>query len=479
MKTFLWLAGWVFILLLLILAITSYAVNQSWRHLEEYRTALENRGEIFDIHRLSPPAAPEEGNGAKDFLATGRELQQAAKNENFQPTQMVGETSPGGNVVQHLAPNASRSQKEVPWDEVRQQVTLFEPMLTRIHHAADSPFLEIHSDYSKGFHMELVGVTETLKTSQILGLQGLLFLREGNASGAVRNVSAILRLTEMIQRQPVLISQLSAAVQITTAQALTWEILQSLKTTEQDLSHLQEDWRRVRPPDLSLDLRMERYSGLLFFESATAADYTGALTFSAFGSPPHASWPEPFRSWINLAGFSIWGNLYRHTDARRFLACYQALIDNVPPNPSNGPWIPFLEKAKSLQSELSDSGQEHLFSRAMMPSLELSFSRIFAAQAAARLSQTAIALQQHRLSRGRYPAALQELTPAWLPEVPSDPFDALPLRYRRLDGDAYLLYSIGPDGKDDGGDGNNRNGKRPSKFLDAKDLIWPRAAPTP
>lgn len=46
---------------------------------------------------------------------------------------------------------------------------------------------------------------------------------------------------------------------------------------------------------------------------------------------------------------------------------------------------------------------------------------------------------------------MAQLTPADLPGVPTDPFAASgPLKYRKT-GASYILYSVGPDGRDDGG----------------------------
>jgi hypothetical protein len=68
-----------------------------------------------------------------------------------------------------------------------------------------------------------------------------------------------------------------------------------------------------------------------------------------------------------------------------------------------------------------------------------------------RLALTAVALEQFRAAHGnRYPGALAELAPDFLPAVPVDPFDGQPLRYRKQDA-GYVLYSIGPDLKDNGG----------------------------
>ncbi|MBV9848134.1 MAG: hypothetical protein JO250_00460 [Armatimonadetes bacterium] len=64
---------------------------------------------------------------------------------------------------------------------------------------------------------------------------------------------------------------------------------------------------------------------------------------------------------------------------------------------------------------------------------------------------TALALRAYRVEHGVYPATLDALIPTYLSRVPDDPFALSgPLRYRRV-GDKYVLYSVGPDGKDDGG----------------------------
>lgn len=62
-----------------------------------------------------------------------------------------------------------------------------------------------------------------------------------------------------------------------------------------------------------------------------------------------------------------------------------------------------------------------------------------------------LALRAYKLEHGAYPASLTALTPGYLKVVPPDPFALSgPLRYKRQ-GAAYSLYSVGPDGKDDGG----------------------------
>ncbi len=71
-----------------------------------------------------------------------------------------------------------------------------------------------------------------------------------------------------------------------------------------------------------------------------------------------------------------------------------------------------------------------------------------------RLTEVALALAVCKAERRRYPRNLVELKPKYLKEIPDDLFTEKPLRYKRTD-KGYLLYSVGPNMKDDGGRGRD------------------------
>jgi type II secretory pathway pseudopilin PulG len=68
-----------------------------------------------------------------------------------------------------------------------------------------------------------------------------------------------------------------------------------------------------------------------------------------------------------------------------------------------------------------------------------------------RLLLVTLALHVYRLVHGHYPKSLAELAPATLRKLPDDPFALQGTFKYGLDGKSYVLYSVGPDGKDDGG----------------------------
>src|SRR5262249_23126629 len=62
----------------------------------------------------------------------------------------------------------------------------------------------------------------------------------------------------------------------------------------------------------------------------------------------------------------------------------------------------------------------------------------------------ALAVERFRIKYGDWPGALADVAPSPLPASWTDPFDGAPLRYRRRF-DGVVIYSVGADGKDDGG----------------------------
>jgi hypothetical protein len=72
--------------------------------------------------------------------------------------------------------------------------------------------------------------------------------------------------------------------------------------------------------------------------------------------------------------------------------------------------------------------------------------------------QVAFALAIHQRDTGHYPKALADLSPKYLDQVPGDLFSGKPLIYKPEE-TGFLLYSVGPNGKDDGGQGPGEDPK--------------------
>ena len=67
-----------------------------------------------------------------------------------------------------------------------------------------------------------------------------------------------------------------------------------------------------------------------------------------------------------------------------------------------------------------------------------------------RIVELALAMCRYHAKNGKYPEKIDELVPDFIAFVPLDPFDGKPIRLKQADG-KLVIYSIGPDGIDDGG----------------------------
>lgn len=76
-------------------------------------------------------------------------------------------------------------------------------------------------------------------------------------------------------------------------------------------------------------------------------------------------------------------------------------------------------------------------------------------QAMLRCAVVGVAVERFRQQHGRWPVALDELPKELLPKEPLDPFSDAPLKYVKQD-DGVVVYSVGPDVRDDLGNLRNQ-----------------------
>src|SRR5205823_1706695 len=85
--------------------------------------------------------------------------------------------------------------------------------------------------------------------------------------------------------------------------------------------------------------------------------------------------------------------------------------------------------------------------RLFLPSITKLAQLSIRVRAQLRCAVVALAAERFRLAKGRWPKDLAELIPGYLKQVPLDPYDGKPLRFRSV-ADGLAIYSIGPDRED-------------------------------
>jgi len=176
--------------------------------------------------------------------------------------------------------------------------------------------------------------------------------------------------------------------------------------------------------------------------------------------------------------YPVWQFAWSDRDQRQSWLILQTLIDATNTGNERHSALKLGEAKAKVDSMSQPTGLNNL--RFLLSSMGGTLSHLpkrgFQAQAHAEMVLTAIALKRYKLKHGRYPDRLEELVPQFLARDPIDYMDGGKLRYRLKDND-FTLWSVGSDGKDDGGnpgtidnEGNNRPMWR------APDAVWPRPA---
>jgi hypothetical protein len=84
------------------------------------------------------------------------------------------------------------------------------------------------------------------------------------------------------------------------------------------------------------------------------------------------------------------------------------------------------------------------------PSSRMGYYQMLPRDVHLALLKADLAIRCYREQHSKWPESLEALVPDHLSTVPLDPHSQQPLVYR-VEGDAFLLYSVGWDGQDDGG----------------------------
>ena len=83
-----------------------------------------------------------------------------------------------------------------------------------------------------------------------------------------------------------------------------------------------------------------------------------------------------------------------------------------------------------------------------------------------------IAVERYRMKHGKWPATLGEVVPEFLPILSTDPFVGTPIKMVKT-ADGVIVYTVGRDGKDDGGKLDRKSPITPGTDLGFQ--LWDKA----
>jgi hypothetical protein len=306
--------------------------------------------------------------------------------------------------------------------------------------------------------------TSVLGFRRIVGAYGevaMLKLATGDALAASKDAGAVLRIAALnLEHKPSILSLLVADATLQVAHGIIWEGVLRERWTEPVLLEFERKLATLRPQQAA----SQCYLGEIAFARSKAE-----LLLALSEKPrPRSSFPltqdwkwERERILGRIRG--IWRDLRpRGVELMKWVESDRVFIDNARQT-SGGARTRFSSAdLKFFRDRYQSCPEAWLINPGWLSDrrdvdadgwsqLVILAQNALVLEAKVDLLRTGIALERHRLAEGRLPGDLKELVPAYLAELPLDPYDGKPLRYRIQPDGSPLLWSIGSDLVDEGG----------------------------
>ena len=327
--------------------------------------------------------------------------------------------------------------------------------LKLLHEAGAREGCKFDLDFTKGPGMLLPHLAKMRGGARLLALEAIERAESGKPGEAADAIVAALRLGRALQNEPMLISGLVriASDGIAIGHAQRWASRarpspEALRRVEAAL--LGEADTKY----LAKVMASERCFGIDIYQSYVLEGRGAAELGEAFGGAmPHLLRPvlKPYVKADMIAYVDIM-NEFVSAARKPYPECY----------------IRGAQVGKSLEKRIPG-----LFpvARMILPALGRIFIEGQRHMARVESARTALAALRYRARHARLPARLQDLVPGFIEAVPPDPFTGKPLRYRKTR-EGFVVYAVGEDGRDDGGQTERREGKPPDVGFRVR---WPKA----
>jgi hypothetical protein len=324
---------------------------------------------------------------------------------------------------------------------VAEYVKMNEAAIDKAREALRRPHCRYEIDFSYGPDTDFSHLGKLKILARVAALQAALALEQSDGKSGADEIRLTLKLAASLDGDPALVSHLVQNGIIRLATRTTERNLAWFTPDESFTEEVSEALAmREGTNGLALALTGERAMMVPVFRlswseiqasSKAAEDGVPRLKHQRYSGKPN-----PF----------LWLSGFFERDLNFYLQMMETNISLATLAP---PASLIATNMAALFGE-TPSARTYPFAGMVLPSIARCFVREAGTDAPIRLARMALALERFRLTRGRLPEDLRELTPQFLEAIPLDPFGGTPLRYRRL-AKGYVIYSVGPDGRDDNG----------------------------
>ncbi|HUA37640.1 MAG TPA: hypothetical protein VMA35_04485 [Candidatus Sulfopaludibacter sp.] len=440
--------------------------EENWRgkrDWENYRHEWEAKGEKFDWQAFVPPSVPDDQNFFTAPIFTNMLNGKIVMN----PWHSDGSPNLHGEKFGYLGAegraflialkqfqesyrnptNASLAkefpispQPQTPAKDVLFALSKFDSAVEELGRASQRSYASVPLNYEDGFSSTtalLPVLAELKRCTQVLQLRAAAELADGQSAKALEDVKLLLYLNNSIRNSPFLISHLVRIAIVAIGLQPIWEGLAEHQWSDEQL--------------VALDAELSKIDFLADYGSIMRGER--AFAIASFESQRHTREIISYRDdriVTNKLTFmpSAWFYQNELAIARMQQQWILPLVDTNSRTVSPEK----LQQANDAnRAEMKHYSPYKVQALMLFPALSATVRKVAAIQASIDLARVACALERYRLAHGEYPETLDALAPQFIEQLPHDIINGQPLHYRREAGGRFTLYSVGWNGKDDGG----------------------------
>lgn len=465
--------------------------------LTRYKRHLVARGFMLTMAEFKSPR-PAGENGAPEFFRAALKLRSGSALPKNPPRRM--QITPSGRAIIGFREEEWVEDKATNrWDELTADLEKNESTLQLIRSALAKPVFDNQVDLAAGLNVTFIHLPTPKTTSQWLGAQTQLFIRQGRNKEALENLIAECRLTRVLAEDHILISELVRYAIVAIARTSVWEALQAEGWGDADLAQLAHEWESISfATNMTHSLEGEIIFGLSSYDSMRHSNSNAVNSIYGMQQflPPDDSQRPWWERTVRLlpggekcADFvkeqmycRLWRFAWLDQDELQYLHFMEALLD-IAHRAESEKSLAAIEP--SLDGLVEPATHTSFYNNLRYPqvssfgALATSLKRSMKAETERSLVLTAIALKRHSLRSAQPPATLQPLVPDVLAAIPTDYMDGQSIKYRLEPDGTSVLYSVGEDYKDGGGDTSLQAGRTSTRNIwYRKDVVWPQPALT-
>ena len=313
----------------------------------------------------------------------------------------------------------------------------FNPDFNLVREVLKRPFARMDGDYSQWFTMPIPDYVSVRAVVQTLAQRAQCYLLLGQPEKALPELTLLNDSRRLLESAPtgkpmtLVATMIDAAVVDLYADTIT-EGMRLGAWHEPQLIELQQQRDELKLSLIAESFRAERAGMCSYFEQLLSHD-TGVWEFVK--SESHLAMP---RGWLYLNLITI----------AKF---HQDVLDVIDVKQNTVLSHKVDEITEGFDARTKHFRPNTYVAAIVIPNYTRAIVTFAHSQTLANEAQVVCALERYRLAHNQYPESLEALIPLFMEKLPRDVIDGEPLHYRRQANGTFLLYSVGWNETDDGG----------------------------